>query len=118
MNDFDTEALWCTVHDFYREKYSTLELIIEAAQGKGLFNGEHVTLWRVLRKMGFKHKKTMIRATYMHNWTPHNSSSTRVFEAKQKGRTTSDIFRWDVGKCSWQCWEDVGGGWPESCWWH
>ena len=58
MDDFDTEALRRTIHDFYREKrYPTLDSILEAARGKGLFQGERVTLWRVLRKMGFKHKK-------------------------------------------------------------
>ena len=58
LDDFDTEALRRTVHDFYREKkYPTLDSILEAAQVKGLFNRERVTLWRVLRKMGFKHKK-------------------------------------------------------------
>ena len=40
LDDFDMEALQCTVHNFYREKkYSMLDSILEAARVKGLFNG-------------------------------------------------------------------------------
>lgn len=51
LDDFDTEALRRIVHDFYREKkYPTLDSLLVAAKEKGIFSGEHVTLWRVLRK--------------------------------------------------------------------
>ena len=45
------------VHDFYREKYPTLDSLLLAVKEKGLFGGERATVWRILRKMGFKHKK-------------------------------------------------------------
>ena len=58
LDDFDTEALRHVVHDFYHEKkYPTLDSLLVAAKEKGIFSREHVTLWRVLCKMGFKHKK-------------------------------------------------------------
>ena len=48
------KALRQVVHDFYREKkYPTLDLLLVAAKEKGIFSRERVTLWRVLRKMGF-----------------------------------------------------------------
>ena len=41
LNDFDTEAYWRIVHDFYHDKqYPMLDSILEAAWMKGLFNGE------------------------------------------------------------------------------
>ena len=50
--------LRCFVHDFYREKkYPTLDSLLLAVKEKGLFGGECATLWRILCKMGFKHKK-------------------------------------------------------------
>ena len=47
-----------TVHDFYQEKkYPTLHSLLVAVKEKGVFTGEHTTLWRVVCKIGFKHKK-------------------------------------------------------------
>ena len=58
LDDFDVEAIRRLVHDFYREKkYPTLDSLLLAVKEKGLFGGEHATLWRILHKMGFKHKK-------------------------------------------------------------
>lgn len=58
VDDFDVEAVRRIVHDFYREKkYPTLDLILAAVREKGVFTGERVTLWRLIRKMGFKYKK-------------------------------------------------------------
>ena len=55
---FDTKALRRTVHEFYREKkYPTLDMLLVAVREKGIFSGEHTTLWNFLRKMGFKHRK-------------------------------------------------------------
>ena len=52
------EALQRTVHDFYLEKkYPTLDSLLVAVKGKGVFTGEHTTLGKVLRKMSFKHKE-------------------------------------------------------------
>ena len=59
MDDFDTEAFWSAVHEFYSEKkkYPTLDSLLSAVKEKGIFSGERTTLWRVMRKMGFKYKK-------------------------------------------------------------
>ena len=42
-----------TVH----EKYPTLDTLLVAVREKGSFTGERTTLWKILCKMGFKHKK-------------------------------------------------------------
>ena len=58
LDDFDTEALQRLVHDLYREKkFPTLDSVQVVAKEKGIYRGERVTLWKLLRKMGFKHKK-------------------------------------------------------------
>ena len=58
MDDFDVEAIQHLVHDFCRErKYPTLDSLLLAVKEKGLCGGERATLWRILRKTGFKHKK-------------------------------------------------------------
>ena len=57
LDDFDVEAIERLVHDFYCEKYPMLNSLLLAVKEKGLFGGEHATLWGILRKMGFKHKK-------------------------------------------------------------
>ena len=58
VDDFVMEALRRTVHGFYRDKkYPTLDSSLVAVKEKGDFTGERTTLWKVLRKMGFKHKK-------------------------------------------------------------
>ena len=52
------EAIRRLVHDFYHEKkYHTFDSLLLAVKEKGLFGGERATLWRILHKMGFKHKK-------------------------------------------------------------
>ena len=56
MDDFDTEVLRSAVHEFYSEKKSTVDSLLSAVKEKGIFSGEHTTLWRVMRKMGFKYK--------------------------------------------------------------
>ena len=57
LDDFDVEVIQRLVHDFYREKkYPTLDSLLLAVKEKRLFGGERATLWRILRKMGFKHK--------------------------------------------------------------
>ena len=58
LDDFDVEAICRLVHDFYRKKkHPTLDSLLLALKEKGLFGGERAILWRILRKMGFKHKK-------------------------------------------------------------
>ena len=58
MDNFDTEALRSAVHEFYSEKkYRTMDSLLSAVKEKGIFSGERMTLWRVMRKMGFKYKK-------------------------------------------------------------
>ena len=56
-DDFNLEAMRSLVHDLYCEKkYPTLDSLLLAAKEKGLNSEERVTLWRILRKMGFKFK--------------------------------------------------------------
>ena len=58
VDDFDTEAIRRTVHDFDREKeYPKLDSLLVAVKEKGVFSGGRVTLWKLLRKIGFRHKK-------------------------------------------------------------
>ena len=58
VNDFDMEGIRCIVHDFYREKkYPTLESLLAVVKEKGLFDGERITLWKLLRKVGFRYKQ-------------------------------------------------------------
>ena len=58
LDDFDTEALRRAIHEFYSEKkYPTMDSLLSAVKEKGIFSGERTTLWRVIRKMGFKYKK-------------------------------------------------------------
>ena len=53
------EAMRRLVHDFYCEKYPTLDSdsLLLAVKEKGLFGGERATLWIILRKMSFKAQK-------------------------------------------------------------
>ena len=44
LDNFDVEAIQCLVHDFYREKYPTLDSLLLAVKEKGLFGGERATL--------------------------------------------------------------------------
>ena len=58
VDDFDTDALRCSVYEFYRDKkYPTLNSLLEAAKKKGIFTGSRTTLWKVLRAIAFKHKQ-------------------------------------------------------------
>ena len=58
MDNFDTKALRSAVHEFYTEKkYPTMDSLLWAVKEKGIFSEERTTLWRVMRKMGFKYKK-------------------------------------------------------------
>ena len=58
MDNFDTEALRSSVHEFYSEKkYPTMDSLLSAVKEKGIFSGERTTLRRGMRKMGFKYKK-------------------------------------------------------------
>ena len=62
LDDFDTElateALRRAIYEFYSEKkYPTMDSLLSAVKEKGIFSGERTTLWRVIRKMGFKYKK-------------------------------------------------------------
>ena len=47
------------MHEFYSEKnYPTMDSLLSAVKEKGIFfSGECTTLWKVMRKMGFKYKK-------------------------------------------------------------
>ena len=59
------EAIWHLFHDFYHEKkYPMLNSLLQAVKEKGLFGGGRATLWRILRKMGFKHKVNDKRYIY------------------------------------------------------
>ena len=58
IDDFVIEGIRCTVHDLYREKkYPTLESLLVVVKKKGLFDGERITLWELLRKLGFRYKQ-------------------------------------------------------------
>ena len=58
IDDFDMEDIRRTVHDFYQEKkYPTLESLHAVVKEKCLFNGERITLWKLLHKLGFKYKQ-------------------------------------------------------------
>ena len=68
LDDFDVETLRRLVHNFYLEKkFLMLDSVLVAAKEKGIYEGERVTLWKLLRKMGFKHKKVKDSATYTNN---------------------------------------------------
>ena len=57
VDDFD-KALRHSVRKFYRDKkYPTLDLLLEGAKKKGIFTGSRITLWKVLRAIGFKRKQ-------------------------------------------------------------
>ena len=42
LGDFDTEALRRLLHDFYREKFPTLDSVLVASKEKGIFSRELV----------------------------------------------------------------------------
>ena len=57
-DDFDTEAIRRTIHEFYeRKEYPTLKKLSSVLRGKNLFTGHRTTLWKLLHKIGFTYKK-------------------------------------------------------------
>lgn len=55
---FDQEAIRRSVHEFYlRKEYPTLDKILEVVRARGIFPGGRFLLWKLLRQMGFRHKK-------------------------------------------------------------
>ena len=82
---FDSEALRHTAHKFNREKkYPTLDMLLVAERERGIFSGEHTTLWKVLRKMGFKHKKVNDKRYIYEQTRIIVQRHERVFEAFKK----------------------------------
>ena len=57
VHDFDTDAIRCTVHQFYEKEYPTLDKLVHVLKEKELFEGGRISLWKLLRKMGFRYKK-------------------------------------------------------------
>ena len=58
VDDFDLKGIRHAVHEFYSDKkHPTLELLLALLKERGLFDGERVTLWKVLRKLVFKYKQ-------------------------------------------------------------
>ena len=58
VHDFDLEGIRRAVHEFYSDKkYPTLESLLALFKKRGVFDGERVTLWKVLQKLGFKYKQ-------------------------------------------------------------
>ena len=58
VDDFDLDGIRRAVHEFYNDKkYPMLESLHALLKERGLFDGECVTLWKVLRKLGFKYKQ-------------------------------------------------------------
>ena len=58
LDDFNVEAIRKEVHAFYgRKEYPTLDSLLGVLKNKNLFQGRRTTLWKVLREMGFRHKK-------------------------------------------------------------
>ena len=54
VDDFDMEGIRRAVHEFYRDKkFPTLESLLALVKERGLFDVERVTLWKVLKKLGF-----------------------------------------------------------------
>ena len=54
----NVEAIRKEVHAFYgRKEYPTLDSLLGVLKDKNLFQGGRTTLWKVLREMGFRHKK-------------------------------------------------------------
>ena len=58
VDDFDTDGIRRTIHQFYeRKEYPTLKKLSSVLRGKGLFTGHRTTLWKLLRKIGFTYRK-------------------------------------------------------------
>ena len=58
VDDFDTDGIRRTIHQFYeRKEYPTLKKLSSVLREKGLFTGHRTTLWKLLRKIGFTYRK-------------------------------------------------------------
>ena len=58
MDDFDCDAIRRTVHEFYvKKEYSILDKLLQILKEKELFTGGCISLWKLLRKIGFRYKK-------------------------------------------------------------
>ena len=52
IDDFNTEALWHVVLEFFSgKKYPTMDSLLSALKEQGIFSGECTTLWRIMYKM-------------------------------------------------------------------
>ena len=58
VDSFDTDAIRRTVHTFYENKeYPTLDKLLRVLKEKELFKGGRISLWKLLRKIGFRYRK-------------------------------------------------------------
>ena len=58
VDDFDVEAIRRTIHGFYSKKeFPTLDKILTEVRRKGLFTAGRTSLWKLLKKIGFRYKK-------------------------------------------------------------
>ena len=58
MDDFDCDTIQRTVHEFYAKKeYPTLDKLLQILKEKELLTGGRISLWKLLRKIGFRYKK-------------------------------------------------------------
>ena len=56
MDDFDCDAIRRTIHEFYAKKeYPTLDKLLQILKEKELFTGGRISLWKLLRKIGFRY---------------------------------------------------------------
>ena len=102
LDDFDTEALRRAIHEFYSEKkYPTMDSLLSAVKEKGIISGERTTLWRVIRKMGFKYKKVNDKR-YIYEqpriivW---RHEYLRRLRRNRRGEACN-LFGRDLGKCT------------------
>ena len=83
LDDFDTEAIRRTNHDFYEKKeYPTLKKLLSVLREKGLFRGPSTTLWKLLRRIGFTYKKVPDKR-YMYVYEQPRMA-TQVLETNEK----------------------------------
>ena len=55
MDKFDTDAIHCTVHEFYARKvYPILNKLLKVLRDKELYKGQWISVWKLLREMGFR----------------------------------------------------------------
>ena len=58
VDAFDTDAIRHTIHEFYEKKECpTLDKLLQVLKVKMLFKGGRISLWKLLRKIGFRYKK-------------------------------------------------------------